>query len=121
MYIITLAVIIKQLAPLYNQTNRLAEMQENQHFCLAALAIENGPLPTMQGFECQAQQFQSDDRHGRAALQQVSGQNLQNGVGVLLYTKSDGEGRQRYEGQLKNALPGEFNKRINILLIKYFS
>jgi hypothetical protein len=40
----------------------------------------------------------------------VSTQNLQHGVGVLFYTENDPQGRQRYEGQIINSLPGEQKK-----------
>ncbi len=77
---------------------------------MATLTPDNRSSPRFQDFECQAQQFQSNDQHGRATLKQVSTQSLQHGVGVLFYAESDPQGRQRYEGQIKNSLPGKHNK-----------
>ena len=77
---------------------------------MATLTPDNRSSPSFQDFEYQAQQFQSNDQHGRATLKQVSTQSLQNGVGVLFYAESDPQGRQRYEGQIKNSLPGEHKK-----------
>ncbi len=77
---------------------------------MATLTPDNTSSPRFQDYECQAQQFQSNDQHGRATLKQVSTQNLQHGVGVLFYTENDPQGRQRYEGQIKNSLPGKHNK-----------
>ncbi len=74
------------------------------------MAIDNEPSPRFQDYVCQAQPFLSNDHHWRAALKQVSPQNLPYGAGVLFYTNTDGMGRQRYEGQIKNALPGIFLK-----------
>jgi hypothetical protein len=77
---------------------------------LATLTPDNISSPRFQDYEYQAQQFQSNDQHGRANLKQVSTQSLQHGVGVLFYAENDPQGRQRYEGQIKNSLPGEHNK-----------
>jgi hypothetical protein len=77
---------------------------------LATLTPDNSSSPRFKDFECQAQQFQSNDQHGRATLKQVSTQSLQHGAGVLFYTENDPHGRQRYEGQIKNSLPGEQKK-----------
>ncbi len=64
---------------------------------------EHGSSPRFQDYECQAKDFY---QHGRVALKQLSTQNLQNGVGVIFYSPNDAEGKQRYEGQIKNYLPG---------------
>ena len=77
---------------------------------METLTPNNGSFPRPQDYECQAQQFQSNDQHGRATLKQVSTQSLQHGVGVLFYAENDPQGRQRYEGQIKNSLPGEQKK-----------
>jgi len=77
---------------------------------LATLTPDNRSSPRFQDFEYQDRQFQSNDQHGRATLKQVSTENLQHGAGVLFYTENDPQGRQRYEGQIKNSLPGKHNK-----------
>ncbi len=74
---------------------------------METLIPNNRSSPRFQDYEYQAQQFQSHDQHGRATLKQVSTQNLQHGVGVLFYAENDPQGRQRYEGQIKNSLPGK--------------
>jgi hypothetical protein len=88
---------------------------------LATLTPDNRSSLRIQDYECQAQQFQSNDQHGRATLKQVSAQNFQHGVGVLFYTENDPQGRQRYEGQIKNSLPGKQNKvqwkRLNVITL----
>ena len=71
------------------------------------LPIGNGSPLSFGDYEFQAKQFQDNDLHGRASLKQVSFQNLEIGVGVLFYTQNDAQGRQRYEGQIKNGLPGK--------------
>jgi hypothetical protein len=77
---------------------------------LATLTPDNRSSLRFQDYEYQAQQFQSNDQHGRATLKQLSTPNLQNGVGVLFYAENDPQGRQRYEGQIKNSLPGKQSK-----------
>jgi hypothetical protein len=81
---------------------------------LETLTSEHGPFPIFQDYECQVKGFVNNDQHGRVALKQFSTQNLQNGVGVIFYSPNDTEGKHRYEGQIKETLPGNFdaeNKR----------
>ncbi len=84
----------------------------------AAVAPDNRPNPRVKDYKCQKlQKFQSNDQHGRAELQQISYKNLSNGVGILFYSENDVHGRQRYEGQVKNSLPGKVHKRKPKLLL----
>jgi hypothetical protein len=75
---------------------------------LETLASDQGLTPRLEDYEFQAKDFANNDQHGRVALKQVSTQNLQYGVGVVFYSPNDTEGKQRYEGQIKNSLPGNF-------------
>jgi hypothetical protein len=84
-------------------TNFLAVIHDNHHFCLETLKSEHGSSPRFQDYECQAKDF---DQHGRVALKQLSTPNFQNGVGVVFFSQNEAEGKQRYEGQIKNSLPG---------------
>jgi hypothetical protein len=90
-------------------TEFLAEFHEHQHFCLETLASEQVPSPRLEDYEFQVKDFTNNDQHGRVALKQVSTQSLQNGVGVIFYSPNDTEGKQRYEGQIKETLPGNIS------------
>ncbi len=62
-----------------------------------------------QDFKCGSQQFEANDKHGRRTLTEVSSQSLLTGAGVLFYSEHDVRGRLRYEGQIKNGIPGNQN------------
>ncbi len=63
----------------------------------------------LQDFKCGSQQFEANDEHGRGTLTEVSSQSLLAEVGVLFYSEHDARGRLRYEGQIKNGIPGNQN------------
>ncbi len=87
---------------------------------METLASEQVPSPRLEDYVFQAKDFANNDQHGRVALKQLSTQNLQNGVGVVFYSPNDAEGKQRYEGQIKNTFPGNFNTKTNQICLVMF-